>query len=136
MGMYTELILSCRLKKQIPRDLIYTIATLVNQTNVIDALPNDCKMLYNIDDLHNPLVGDCYYFVPGSYAKFWYDTITHSYCLMSRSAIKNHNNEIEKFLELIKPYIDQGSGALNTYAYVHYEEDDEAKVYSLREKGE
>ena len=134
--MYTELILSCRFKSNIPKDLTYTIALLVEQKDVLDSLPHNCKMLYNIDDFHNPLQGDCYYFVPGSYAKFWYDTITNSYCLMSRSAIKNYGNEIEKFLELIKPYIEKGSGTLDTYAYVHYEEDEVAKVYSLRQEGQ
>ena len=133
MGMYTELILGCGFKKSIPQDLVYTIATLAEEVEILNSLPKDCKMLFNS---RNPLTGDCYSFVPVSTAKFWYDDIANCYYLASRSAIKNYDHEIQKFLELIKPYIDQGSGALDTYAYVHYEEAEQATIYSLHDEEE
>jgi hypothetical protein len=51
--------------------------------------------------------------------------------LSTRSNIKNYKQEIETFLEWIKPYINGGSGSRNMYAIVIYEEQDEPTIYYL-----
>jgi hypothetical protein len=133
MGMFTELILGCGFKKNLPQDLVYTIATLAGAEDVLKTLDtSNCKMLFDAD--RNPLRGSSYYFIPGSYQKFWFNDIVECYYLMSRSDIKNYDDEIEKFLELIKPYIDSGSGTDNIYAYVLYEEDSTPTIYKLHNK--
>ena len=59
------------------------------------------------------------------------DNITDSYVLSTRSSIKNYANEIETFLDWIKPYIESGSGYRDMYAIVTYEEDETPKIYYL-----
>jgi hypothetical protein len=62
---------------------------------------------------------------------FKYDEIAKQWYLHFRTNIKNYDNEIEKFLDWIKPYIKQGSGAANFYAIVTYEEDVIPTIYYL-----
>lgn len=51
----------------------------------------------------------------------WHDEISKCYHISTRSNIKNYENEIELFLDWIKPYIEYGSGVRNLYAIVTYE---------------
>ncbi len=51
--------------------------------------------------------------------------------LSSRSNIKNHNRDIETFLEWIKPFIDSGSGKRDMYAIKISEEQSEPTIYYL-----
>jgi hypothetical protein len=53
------------------------------------------------------------------------------YSICTRSSIKNYENQIERFLEWLKPYIEYGSGYSHFYAIVTYEEGDPV-IYSLR----
>jgi hypothetical protein len=138
MGMYTELILGCRFKKDTPDNLIYTIAVLTGRENILLSLTSikgkEYKMLW--EKTRNPLNGDSYSFFPRPSCMFWLDNITSQYYIQCRSSIKNYDNEIEKFLELIKPYIDRGVGELNIYAYVLYEENQYPTFYSLDKEDE
>ncbi len=124
MGMYTELIFGASFKEGTPKEVIDTIKYLVDYGEK----PVPC--LFDMD--RNPLGGGSYYFgVSSPVKKFWYDEIGRSWILSSRSNIKNYNDEIEKFLEWIKPYIDTGSGNRDMYAVVIYEDESEPTIYYL-----
>lgn len=126
MGMYTELILGCRLKRDMPIEVLDTINSLVGGSWFETRTVLDRLGLFT-----NPLVGSSYYFgVCESQAYFEYDQISHAYVLSTRANIRNRQ-DIEKFLEWLKPYFKFGSGAREMYAVVTYEESDEPTLYYL-----
>ena len=127
MGMYTELVFGAELKSDTPKDVIDTIRYLVGD---IDKPEN---VLYK--ENRNPLRGGSFYFgVSTSVSKMYFDKTSNAWILSSRANIKNYNNEIEVFLEWIKPFIQSGSGYRDMYAFVMYEESEEPNIYYLHEK--
>lgn len=63
----------------------------------------------------------------------WLDHIDKRYHISTRSNIKNYEDEIETFLEWIKPYVENGSGSRELYAIVMYEEASKPTLYYLHE---
>lgn len=53
---------------------------------------------------------DSYYFVADTYSTFRFDDIGQSWYLCVRCNLKNYDNEIEKFVDWIMPYIDAREG--------------------------
>ena len=45
--------------------------------------------------------------------------------------MKNYDNQIETFIEYIKPYVISGSGYHDIFAYVQYEEDEFPTIYAI-----
>ena len=125
MGMYTELIFGASLKEDTPIEVIETLKNMIGM---------DCdeSKVIEIDFSRSPLVGSSYYFgVCESLTKLWYDEISGEWILSTRSNIKNYYDDIEKFLEWIKPYIESGSGSNDMYAIVTYECSGKPTVYYL-----
>lgn len=76
--------------------------------------------------------GGSYYFaINNPVNKMWLDNIDKCYHISTRSNIKNYSNEIETFLEWIKPHIESGSGNRDMYAIVIYEDCSEPIIYYL-----
>lgn len=124
MGMYTELIFGASLKKDTPQEVIDTIRYMVGDIPTIDN--------YIFEKNRNPLRGSSYYFgVSNSVSKFWIDEISKEWILSSRANIKNYDQDIQKFLDWIKPYISSGSGSREMYAIVMYEESETPTIYYL-----
>nr|DAI89492.1 MAG TPA: hypothetical protein [Caudoviricetes sp.] len=129
MGMYTELIFGASLKKDTSSQVINAIKYIVGE---IEEKPADfplsegrCEWL---------LRGSSYYFgVSSPVKKFWQDEISGEWVLSSRSNIKNYGNEIEEFLDWIKPHIESGSGIKEMYAMTMYEEQSEPTIYYLED---
>lgn len=125
MGMYTELILGCSLKEDTPKEAINHLKYMLSEEY-------DYKRYGR-----NPLKGgSCYFAVNQNVSILWYDSISNNYRLSARANIKNYDNEIEKFLHWLEPYIDQGSGSRDFYAIVCYEEQSEPTIYYLKEEEE
>ena len=127
MGMYTELIFGADLKKDTPKEVIEALKYMMGETEEKPSsfpLPDGrCEWLFR---------GSSYYFgVSKAVSEMYEDNITDSYVLSTRSSIKNYANEIETFLDWIKPYIESGSGYRDMYAIVTYEEDETPKIYYL-----
>jgi hypothetical protein len=126
MGMYTELIFGAELKSDTPIDVINTLKYLVGDIDI------PSNLLYTED--RNPLMGGSYYFgVNTSVTKMYFDEISDAWVLSSRANIKNYGNEIETFLEWIKPFISQGSGNREMYAIVIYEDQEIPSIYYLND---
>ena len=126
MGMYTELIFGAELKSDTPIDVINTLKYLVGDIDI------PSNLLYTED--RNPLMGGSYYFgVNTSVTKMYFDEISDAWVLSSRANIKNYGNEIETFLEWIKPFIDKGSGNREMYAVVIYEDQEIPSIYYLND---
>jgi hypothetical protein len=139
MGMYTELIFGASIRN-IP-EAVETIKWLLLpikdklKTPFPDKYPfvkpfsNDNR----IDWMFNS--GGSYYFGANSGIKeFNYDEISNCWRFDARFNIKNYSQEIEMFLQWIKPYIEQGSGARDFYAIVTYEESDNPTIYYLHDE--
>lgn len=133
MGMYTEIIFGARLKTDTPDSVIQTIKELIKESgtaklNFTDK-PNHpfftCSSVWLLQSRGS------YYFSGVVPPLFAYDDISKDWSLHFRTNIKNYGNEIEKFLDWIKPYIESGSGNRDFYAIVTYEEDETPTVYYL-----
>ena len=130
MGMYTELVFGCGLKSDTPNNVITSLKYMLGD---IKEKPIDfpfpqgrCEWLFQ---------GCSYYFgVNSPVNKMWYDEISKNWRISTRSNIKNYEGEIEIFLDWIKPYIEQGTGAREMYAMVCYEETEEPTLYYLLTK--
>jgi len=118
MGMYTEL----NLKVAIENDSI-----------VVDVLKDLCKYGSSTvkNRLNHPffkttrcnLIGKCgsYYFDGQPYIQFRYDKIANCWFLTTCFNLKNYDQEIEKFLDWLCPYI-LTEGYIGTYWYEEQEE--------------
>jgi hypothetical protein len=136
MGMYTELIFGCGLKKETPKEVISILRYMHDN--------NEFKSERNLIIPRHTLFGDTrwrimfqcssYYFgVNQGYSRIWYDGISNNWRISTRSNLKNYNDEIELFLDWIKPWISQGSGSRGLYAIVMYEESSSPTLYYLDE---
>lgn len=134
MGMYTELILGCKLKSETPSEVIDAIKWLTgdkeyqanNTSPIIAQGDNRINWMFNS--------GGSYYFGAHSGIRnFDYDDIGDQWQLTARFNIKNYSNEIQTFLDWLKPYIEQGSGNRDMYAIVTYEES-EPELFFLDKK--
>lgn len=127
--MYTELIFGAKLKKDTPNEVIealeYMLEEIKTKPTNFPLRDGGCEWLFQ---------GGSYYFaVNNSVNKMWLDNIDKQYHISTRSNIKNYKNEIETFLEWIKPHIESGSGNRDMYAIVIYEEQDEPTIYYLHD---
>ena len=115
MGMFTELILGCSLTKDLPKECVDAFNNCINSSDIII---DDFSKKYKLMDI-------CYsesaYFGSSSNCKF--EEYPDYYQLSIRSNLKNYFQEIENFLDYLKPYVLLGSGINNFYAIVTYEED-------------
>jgi hypothetical protein len=125
MGMYTELIFGAELKTETPEQVInalkYMIGDIENKPEDFPLPEGRCEWLFQ--------TGSYYFAINESVSRIWFDNISKSWRISTRSNIKNCEGEIEAFLEWIKPYIDRGSGERDMYAIVIYEESDEPTIY-------
>lgn len=129
MGMYTELIFGAEFKEDTPTQVIkalrYMLGELEEKPEDFPLLEGRCEWLFQ---------GGSYYFaINNPVNKMWFDTIDNSWHISTRSNIKNYENEIETFLEWIKPYIASGSGSRDMYAIVMYETAERPTIYYLNE---
>jgi hypothetical protein len=118
MGIYTDLIFGAELKKETPKQVINALKYILGE---LQDKPNDFPLPE----------GRCEYVLQGPYYYFGFDKISRSWKISSRSSIKNYENEIEVFLEWIKPYIENGSWAKDIYAIVILEEGFKPTIYYL-----
>lgn len=126
MGMYTELIFGASLKKDTPDEVIETLQILCGIKDVPE----------NFDyPKRNPFYAQSYYFGVSSSIPFMYfDDTCKTWIVSTRGNVKNYDNDIEYFLEWIKPHIESGSGIRDMYAIVTYEEASEPTIYYLYDK--
>jgi hypothetical protein len=125
MGMYTELVFGAKLKQETPEQVInalkYMIGDLKDKPKDFPLPDDSFEWIFNISS--------SYFGVNEPVKKMWFDDILKAWRINTRSNIKNYENEIETFLEWIKPYIERGSGERNMYAIVIYEEASEPTIY-------
>lgn len=125
MGMYTEFYINTEIKKTAPKIVFDVLNYLFNQNELIseENLPDHpffktCRWKFIGK-------GSSFYHIPFPLSKL--EKIEGVYYLTSRSDLKNYDNEIEKFLDWIMPYIDTTDDFF--IGYSRYEEDEKPTLY-------
>lgn len=124
MGMYTELFISTRVKND--SVVISTLKLMLGMKHENIPLPNH-ELFKNDTRWCFMLQCSSFYFVPYSMNLFKYSDIGKYWVLISRSDFKNYNNDINLFLDWIKPYLDIEEGKMIGYSL--YEEDKNPIIY-------
>jgi hypothetical protein len=128
MGYYTCKLLCCALKKDTPENVINTIKALVNH----DDIPSDSVLSesdfetyrYGLSGYVNS------YFIPNH--RMEYDEHL-GWRIFVNGESKDYEDEFERFLEWLKPYISCGIGVDDMYAMTIGEADNEPIIYKLHE---
>lgn len=131
MGMYTELIFGAKLKKNTPEEVIETLICMIERLappvpEPISSGKIDASLFMHYSTSF--AVSEPQRFIV-------FDDVQKRYIVSTRSSIKNYDKQIETFLEWIKPYIEEGSGAWNMYAIVIYERFAKPDIYYLDDSG-
>jgi len=123
---YTELIFGAKLKKDTPKSVIETLKYLTGENDKPNKLDFKVKK-------YNPLLGSSTYFgVSQPVTKLTKESRDKTWLLSSRANISNEENEIEDFLNWIKPYVEKGSGENNIYAITIPIDSNSPTIHSLK----
>ncbi len=119
MGMYTELYVSFKVKKEAPKEVTNVLLYLFGEGEEPQIKPKhdffDCPRW--------SMIGKCcsFYFIPFSTHNIKLQNVNNSYYVTSRSDLKNYDGEIEAFIDWVKPYIDAEDG--EHIGHYRYEEE-------------
>lgn len=129
MGMYTEFHFNAELKRDLPDEVVQALTYMVKNEGEAYAFQLPDHPLFDCSRWHYMLQCDSYYFdmIPNS--QFEHDNIgSGSYYLSIRSNFKNYEDEIEKFIDWIKPYLNKLPG--DFLGFHRYEEtEDPTLIY-------
>ena len=125
MGMYTVLVMNCRIKA--PKDVIDILEYMTLQSDGdTSALNLPDHPLFKTARWDWMMHGQSCYFDELTDSKLLYDETFGEYYLSVAFNIKNYNDEIQKFLDWIEPYM-RTTGFIG---YTRYEEcEDPALIY-------
>lgn len=123
MGMYTELYLGVELKKDTREDIIQWLEAHKDDSISIYVLMALAPIELKNTRL-NVLSGSSYYFDAQPHFNFKYDNISRSYFLTLGLNIKNYDNDIKIFLDMIRPYIT----TIGHIGHTRYEENEEPTI--------
>lgn len=125
MGMYTELVVACRLTPDIPAEALHQLKLLILEKEHIIVTDKSGK-------LWPFAVGNSTGF-PCQHATFEFDEFTHGWNLDIRMSRKGYCQVFDSFLRWLRPYVAAGSGSHDLFAWTHYEEDRLPTFYFLDE---
>jgi hypothetical protein len=127
MGMYTELVVSTRLRVMSTADIAaLTIMTngeelgMPTLTQYVEKVKLPDHALFTKPRWRSMLLCSSYYFTPHSVSRLNWDAISGCWCLTSRSDFKNYDNEAELFFDWIRPFLYDKDRRM--IGYTRYEE--------------
>lgn len=104
MGMYTELHFNCRLKRNVPPNVIEILEYMLHKRNDKPALPD--HDLFSTGRWEHMLLSDSAYFYADTHSTLRVDEgFNERHVLCIRCNLKNYEGEIEKFVDWIMPYL-------------------------------
>jgi hypothetical protein len=129
MGMYTELCLAVELKADTPKDLIAALHYMAGNT---DDQPTPLPEHEFFKCQRWPVLFSCdsCYFASESYSSFRFEDVSDTYRLTFRANLKNYDQEQEKFLNLIQPWLETEDEFVG---YQRYEEEDHPTLIYIDE---
>lgn len=129
MGMYTELFISTMVRDD-PK-AASVLKHMLEAPGEPPELPD--HPLFKCDRWDFMLRCNSYYFVPRSVHVFEFDEISKGWVFISRSDFKNYSQEIEKFIDWLRPHL--ACGADEMIGYYRYEQSREPTIiYSTETK--
>lgn len=129
MGMYTELHYNVELRKDVPAEVIATLNYMLDK----DSPEAKCDHpLFMTRRWPVMLRMDSYSFNADTHSTLRFDEIAGQYILCIRCNLKNYDNEIEKFVDWINPYVDAFAG--DFLGFSRYEEFEDPEI--IRKSGE
>lgn len=129
MSMYTEIYVKAVLKENVDDNVINILKYMLGIDDVeLEDLTIPSHSLFETDRWDSMLRSGSYYHVPYNVKLFEYNDISNNYYLVVRSDFKNYDNEIEKFFDWIKQYLEQDYDK-TFMGYSLYEEDYEPTLY-------
>lgn len=120
MGMYTELHFNVELKEDVPPEVVAVLKYMLNRESNAVEPPLPDHPLFQCFRWRGMLQCDSYYFRADTHSTLRFDDIGRSYYLCIRCNLKNYDDEIEKFVDWIMPYIDAIDG--DFLGFSRYEE--------------
>lgn len=128
MGDYTEIILGCALKSDVP-DYVLDVLFAMGKGNAEDITLATARVPEaEAINFPNPFVGHSESFPTFVGMKLEKDRLWR---LTSRTNLKNYKGEVESFLAWLEPYIEEGSGANDCYAITFHEANREPELFCL-----
>ena len=121
MGMYTELVLGVNLRSDTPENIINILNYMLSGISDSTKPEITDHPLFSTERWPIMLVCDSYYFDGRTDSSMERDTVSKRYELNVRTNFKNYNNEVDLFLDFIRPYL-YTDGFLG---YMRYEDDDD-----------
>lgn len=115
MGMYTELNIGVEFKKDTPQDILNAVQYMIDN-NYSQEFNKDHELFQTSRWDWMLRSGGSYYFDTKPSRSFLLDDVTETYFLSFVTNIKNYDNEWEKFLDYISPYV-ANQGYVGTYRY-------------------
>ena len=118
MGMYTEFHFNAELNSNAPKEIINILEYMIGDNSIMPELPS--HPLFETSRWQYMLQMDSYYFSAETHSTLHFDDIANAYYLCIRCNLKNYDNEIEKFVSWIMPYLDKQPGSF--LGFSRYEE--------------
>lgn len=125
MGHYTTLDLNCSLRHDTPQNVIDTLDYYINLSS---RFPPE-ERLFITSSGRNPLSSS----ENNIFKHAWMIYTQKSWDVSVRSCVKNYEGEIEQFLAWLKPYIAEGFGTRNMYAYTLSDTQHTPTIYYLND---
>lgn len=122
MGMYTELHFNSELEDGIPEKVVETLKYMIGETEELPQSLPVCE-LFKTERWKIMLNCDSYFFDADTHSTLRFDKISNAYYLCIRTNLKNYDNEIEKFIDWIMPYLNKSEGEF--LGFHRYEESEE-----------
>lgn len=126
--MYTEFHFNVELKKDLPYEVSDVLDYMVGNTSEFTIMPPDHPLFYS-GRWEYMLRCDSAYFPHEPASSFYTEYYDNSPFLNVRCNFKNYNDEIEKFLNWIAPYVDDHND--NFLGFYRYEEAEEPTLIYL-----
>lgn len=131
MGMYTEFHFNAELKQNVPLEVVAVLRFMLsNAKEYVGDLPD--SPLFETDRWRWMLQMSSYYFPADTGSTLRFDSISKSYFLSIRCNLKNYDNEIDKFVEWITPYVDVSCDQDEFVGFQRYEEEREPSLIYVR----
>jgi len=130
MGMYTELHFNCELPKDTPPSVLAVLRYMLREQGDRDVPTLPDHPLFQTSRWAVMLGCDSYYFSADTHSTLRFDECGDSYYLCIRTNLKNYDNEIEKFVDWISPYIDGFDG--DFLGFSRYEQTETPELIHLK----
>jgi len=126
MGMYTEFHFNVNLNKDVPQEVVDVLAYMVREDYTTPRPPTPEHKLFKTHRWEVMLLMDSYYFAADTYSTLRSDDIGGDLYLCIRCNLKNYDQEIELFVDWIRPYIHAEEG--DFLGFSRYEESEDPEL--------